>query len=49
MRRMEDESIIILDDHKTYNTQAIDWSLNKMGFKIVREGERKLIYKREKV
>ena len=48
MRRMEEESIIILDDHKTYNTQTIDWSLNKMGFKIVRKGERKLIYKREK-
>lgn len=48
MRRMEEESIIILDDHKTYNTQTIDWSLNKMGFKVVRKGERKLIYKREK-
>jgi len=48
MRRMEDESIIILDDHKTYNIQTIDWSLNKMGFKVVRKGDRKLIYKREK-
>ena len=46
MRRMDNNSIIILDDHKTYNTQTIDWSLTKAGFQKAREGERKLIYKR---
>jgi len=46
MRHMENESLIILDDHKTYNTKTIDWSLEKLGFQRVREGERKLIFKR---
>jgi|TARA_E500000178_G_C16971289_1_gene731053 hypothetical protein len=49
MRYMEDESILILDDHKTFYKQSIDWCLKKVGFKVVREGDRKLIYKREKV
>ena len=48
MRVMEEESLIILDDHKTYNTKTIDWSLEKIGFKRTKEGERKLIYKRSK-
>ena len=48
MRQMEDESLIILDDYKTYNTKTVDWSLEKIGFKRVREGERKLIFKRSK-
>jgi hypothetical protein len=46
MRYMENESLIILDDHKTYNTKTIDWSLKKLGFERVKEGERKLIFKR---
>jgi len=49
MRHMEDESILILDDHKTFNKQSINWCLEKIGFQVVREGDRKLIYKREKV
>ena len=48
MRQMEDESLIILDDYKTYNTKTVDWSLEKIGFKRVKEGDRKLIYKRSK-
>ena len=48
IRQMEEESLIILDDHKTYNTKTIDWSLEKIGFKRTKEGERKLIYKRSK-
>jgi hypothetical protein len=43
---MENESLIILDDHKTYNTKTIDWSLKKLGFERIKEGERKLIFKR---
>ena len=49
MRHMEDESILILDDHKTFNKQSINWCLQKIGFEVVKEGDRKLIYKREKV
>ena len=48
IRNMEDESLIVLDDYKTYNTKTVDWSLEKIGFKRVREGERKLSFKRIK-
>jgi len=47
MRNMEDESLIIIDDHQTFNMTTINWSLQKIGFKEVRRGDRKLIYKRQ--
>ena len=47
MRYMEDESIIIIDDHKLIKKNTIDWSLEKVGFEKVKEGERKIIYKRK--
>ena len=46
MRHMEQESLLILDDHNEYNTKTIRWGLEKIGFEKIREGERKLIFKR---
>jgi len=47
MKRMSDNSLIIIDDYKTMNLKTVRWFLEgKMGFVPVVEGERKLIYKR---
>jgi len=46
MRHMEQESLLILDDHNEYNTKTIRWGLEKIGFEKIREGDRKLIFKR---
>ena len=47
MKRMTDNSLIIIDDYKTMNLKTVRWFLEgKMGFKPVVEGERKLIFKR---
>ena len=47
MKRMTDDSLIIIDDYKTMNLKTVRWFLEgKMAFKPVVEGERKLIYKR---
>jgi len=47
MKRMTDNSLLIIDDYKTMNLNTVRWFLEgKMGFKPVVEGERKLIYKR---
>ena len=46
MKRMTDNSLIIIDDYKTMNLKTVRWFLEgKMGFKPVVEGERKLIFK----
>lgn len=49
IRNMEEESLIIIDDHETFNMSSITWILEKVGFKEIKRGERKLIFKREKV
>ena len=43
---MTDNSLLIIDDYKTMNLQSTRWFLQKIAFKEVRKGERKLIFKR---
>ena len=46
MKRMADESIIIIDDYNEIKVKSIEWSLQKVGFQEIRKGSRKLIFKR---